>query len=182
MYPKRRKYYPHVHGAKIQEQNQQEYARNHHGVNSGRSVRLTSQPSVIRLSRKCGSLDVSQPHVPLRPVTGTVFPFLPFAKNNFNYFYKISEEVTWTEIRVYHRCNTGQIFLLYRVFTAQADWTLTHTSHTDTEQMTIEASITLDGVTRTDSLIRWSPNEWLLVCREIPGSPIRFIIIIIIIY
>jgi hypothetical protein len=39
-------------------------------------------------------------------------------------------------------------------FRAQADWTLTHTSHKDTEQSTIEASITLDGVTLTDSLIR----------------------------
>jgi hypothetical protein len=35
---------------------------------------------------------------------------------------------------------------------------------------TIEASITLDGVTVTDSLIRWSPIEWSLVCREIPVS------------
>jgi hypothetical protein len=40
------------------------------------------------------------------------------------------------------------------VFRTQADWTLTHASHEDTEQSTIEASITLDGVTRTDSLIR----------------------------
>jgi hypothetical protein len=37
-------------------------------------------------------------------------------------------------------------------------------------QNTIEASITLDSVTRADSLIRWSPNEWHLVCREIPVS------------
>jgi hypothetical protein len=33
------------------------------------------------------------------------------------------------------------------VFREQADWALTHTSHKDTEQSTIEASITLDGVT-----------------------------------
>jgi hypothetical protein len=44
--------------------------------------------------------------------------------------------------------------ILYRVFSAQADGTLTHTSHEDTEQSTIEASITLDGVTLTDPLIR----------------------------
>jgi hypothetical protein len=31
---------------------------------------------------------------------------------------------------------------------------LTHTSHKDTEQRTIEASITHDGVTLTDPLIR----------------------------
>jgi hypothetical protein len=38
---------------------------------------------------------------------------------------------------------------------AQAEWTLTHTSHKATEQSTIEATMTLDGVTRTDSLIRY---------------------------
>jgi hypothetical protein len=47
----------------------------------------------------------------------------------------------------------GQI-IFYYVFRAQADWTWTHTSHKDTEHSTIEASITLDVVTLTDSLIR----------------------------
>jgi hypothetical protein len=42
------------------------------------------------------------------------------------------------------------------VFNAQADWALTHTSHKDTEQGTIEASIALDGVTLTDPLITFS--------------------------
>jgi hypothetical protein len=56
------------------------------------------------------------------------------------------------------------------VFRAQADWTLTHTSYKDIEQSTTEASITLDGVTLTDSLIRWTPNEWPSICREIPVS------------
>jgi hypothetical protein len=42
---------------------------------------------------------------------------------------------------------------IFRVFRAQADWTLAHTSHKDTEQSTIEASTTLDGVILTDSLI-----------------------------
>jgi hypothetical protein len=51
---------------------------------------------------------------------------------------------------------------------AQADWTLTHTSHKNTGESTIETSTTLDGVTLTDILIRWSPNEWPSVCREIP--------------
>jgi hypothetical protein len=59
---------------------------------------------------------------------------------------------------------------VYRMFRAQADWTLTHTCHKDIEQSTTEASITLDGVTLTDSLIRWSPNKWPSVCREIPVS------------
>jgi hypothetical protein len=47
---------------------------------------------------------------------------------------------------------------LYRMFRVQANWTWTHTSHKDTEESAIEASITLDGITMTDSLIRWSPN------------------------
>jgi hypothetical protein len=44
--------------------------------------------------------------------------------------------------------------VLYRVSSAQAGWTVTHTRHKDTEQSAVGASIRLDGVTLTDPLIR----------------------------
>jgi hypothetical protein len=68
--------------------NRNEYRESSWAVKGGQRMRLrTSTTCVSQLFRKCGSLNISQPYGPSRPVAGIAVPFYDDDDDDDYYYY-----------------------------------------------------------------------------------------------